>query len=107
MLIAVLPTAVVPPIIPAISTAPAPDVIVRVFAPSIVEVKPTSPPLDEVSIVVLPARLTAPVRVTSPTSASPASNIAVVIVPLVLIVPPVIDTSLILLPLPIVLTVVV
>ena len=98
--------AAVPPIMPAISTAPAPDVIVKVFAPLIVEVKPTVPPLDEVSIVVAPARLTAPVRVTLPAVLDPPPTSAVVIVPLVLIVPAVIDTSLILLLLPIVLTLV-
>ena len=81
------PSAVVAPILPAKSTVPEPELIVKVFPPSTVEVKPTVPLLESVSIVVLPARVTGPVRVTSPTSALPDDSMEVVYVPLSEIVP--------------------
>ena len=94
-LIAVFPIAVDPPIMPDISTFPAPDVIVKVFAPSIVPTTPTVPPPVAVLMVVLPERFTAPVRVTLPAVSSLALTTAVLIVPSVLIVVPLIVTSLI------------
>ena len=94
-LIAVFPTAVLPPIMPDISTLPAPDVIVKVFPPSIVPTTPTVPPPVAVLMVVLPERFTAPVRVTLPAVSSLALTTAVLIVPSVLIVVPLIVTSLI------------
>ena len=55
--------------------------IVKVFAPSTVEVKVTAPLLlvESVSIVVFPARVTGPVRVTTPDS-FPVSSLSVAVV---------------------------
>ena len=72
------------PIFPPNSTAPDPDVIVKVFPPSTVEVKVTAPLLlvESVSIVVFPARVTGPVSVTTPDTPSASSlSVAVVILP--------------------------
>ena len=62
------PKAVVAPILPAKSTAPDPEVMVKVLNPSTVELKETAPLLlaESVSIVIFSARVTGPVRVTTP-----------------------------------------
>ena len=78
------PKAVVAPILPAKSTAPDPDVIVKVLKPSTVELKETAPLLlvESVSIVVFPARVTGPVRVTAPVTLAPSfASVAVVMLP--------------------------
>ena len=58
-LIATSPSAVVAPILPAKSTVPEPEVIVKVFDPSTVDVRLIGPLLESVSRVTLPARVTA------------------------------------------------
>ena len=99
-LIAISPTAVLPPIMPAISTAPEPELMVKVSVPAFVaftvEVKLIAPLPESVSMVVLPPRTTAPVRVTPPGSV-PAKS-AVSIVPFKVIVVPVIAISFISVP---------
>ena len=88
--------AVVPPITPPKSTAPEPELIVKVCVPELVAstapVTLIGPLLESVSRVTLPARVTAPVRVIPP--ASEPDKSAVSIVPSIDIVPPVIATSL-------------
>ena len=85
---------------PAISTAPEPELMVKVSVPAFVaftvEVKLIAPLPESVSMVVLPPRTTAPVRVTPPGSV-PAKS-AVSIVPFKVIVVPVIAISFISVP---------